>query len=513
MVALVCAYGVMLAANALDGRPVLDPENVTAFVITVPLWLFLASIVGLYHLYGQRVDHTFVDELLPVFMVTTVWIWFLTGVDAGLDADETQLYGASALWAGATVLILLLRALTRRLATRRAWFRQEVLLVGGRENLERVHDRIARHPECGLDPAARASPRAGACVARPVLGRRAAALGGLEEIGSGGGPERLAAWASDLGLDRVIIAGPVPSLGERGALVRALTSVGITIDEVAAEPEALLSTAVLHHLEGLPVLTIRPAATTRGAVILKRSLDVCVSAAGLTVLFPALCYIALRVKLDSAGPVFFEQTRTGRYGEPFELLEFRTMQDGAEHMQAALSNGHTSNGVAPFKLRRDPRVTVYGARLRRWSVDELPQLWNVLRGDMSLVGPRPLPVAEAELVPQPSGFRTSVRPGSPGPGRCTAAATSRFARWSSSTTRTSSPGRFARTCGCWRERSAPSSVAAAPTDRDPPGREPPAPPGRGSTNGSKRLRCRPRRTCGARRSRVGRRRRAPAAGA
>ena len=96
VVALLCAYGLMLGINALDGRPIIDPENVAAFVVTVPLWLFLASIVGLYHLYGQRVDHTFVDELLPVFMVTTVWIWFLTGVDAGLDADETQLDGASA---------------------------------------------------------------------------------------------------------------------------------------------------------------------------------------------------------------------------------------------------------------------------------------------------------------------------------------------------------------------------------------------------------------------------------
>ena len=132
-------------------------------------------------------------------------------------------------------------------------------------------------------------------------------------------------------------------------------------------------------------------------------------------LFPALCYIAVRIKLDSPGPVFFSQTRTGRYGEPFALLKFRTMQDGAERMQAALSPVERKNGVALFKLRRDPRVTAYGARLRRWSVDELPQLWNVLRGDMSLVGPRPLPVAEAELADERFASRTTVRPGLTGP--------------------------------------------------------------------------------------------------
>ena len=407
LAALALAYGFMLAANALDGRPVVDGENITAFILTVPIWLFLASTVGLYQLYGQRVDHTFVDELLPVFMVGTVWVWFLTGVDSALDVDETQLYGASALWFGGLVAVLSLRALTRRLATRRAWFRQPVLLIGGRNALGRVHDRIARHPECGLDPA----------VALRIEGSRATLLDlgdeerfelGRTTIAPGRDPEQLAEWVAGLGLDRVIIAGPVATLGERGELVRAFAAGGITVDEVAAEPEALLSTAVLHHLEGLPVLTVRPAATTRGALIAKRSLDFCVSLLALLVVAPALPLIAARIKLGSRGPVLFRQQRVGRNGETFELLKFRTMVDGAEQMR----DPHTHNGrVVNLKQHDDPRVTAFGARLRRWSIDELPQLWNVLRGDMSLVGPRPLPLPEAELVDERFALRTSVRPG------------------------------------------------------------------------------------------------------
>jgi exopolysaccharide biosynthesis polyprenyl glycosylphosphotransferase len=417
LLALLLAYGLMLGANALDSRPVFDAENLAAFVVTIPVWVIAASIVGLYHLYERRVDHTFADELVPVFMVTTVWAWFLLGIDSGLDEQETQLYGVAVLWASAITTVLCTRALARHLATRRSWFRQPVMLIGARRDAERVLARIRRHPECGLEPVLALRLDRGRATLR--------SLDGDDDLdaetprfaaGWGADPERTAAWIRHLGIDRVIIAGRSPGLGEHGEVVRALASHGITVDEVAAEPEALLSTAVLHHLEGLPVLTIRPSPITKGAVIVKRTLDVWVACAGLAVLSPLLAYISVRVKLDSPGPVLFKQRRAGLHGKPFELLKFRTMVDGAEAMQEELLPRTLGNGGGTlFKLRDDPRVTRFGARLRRWSLDEIPQLWNVLRGDMSLVGPRPLPLDEAALVDGHHAERTRVRPGMTGP--------------------------------------------------------------------------------------------------
>ena len=416
LIALLLAYGLMLGANALDSRPVFDPENLTAFLVTLPAWIVLASVVGLYHLYERRVDHTFADELVPVFMVTTVWAWFLLGIDSGLDEQETQLYGVAVLWASAITTVLCVRGLARHLATRRAWFRQPVMLIGARRDAERVLARIQRHPECGLEP-----------VLALRLDRGRASLHRLDSANGegppaipanawGADPDRTASWIRGLGIDRVIIAGRSPGLGEHGQVVRSLTSRGITVDEVAAEPEALLSTAVLHHLEGLPVLTIRPSAITKGSLIVKRAMDITVACAGITLLSPLLAYIAVRVKLDSPGPVLFKQWRAGLQGEPFELLKFRTMVDGAEAMQEELLPRMLANGGgALFKLRDDPRVTGFGASLRRWSLDEIPQLWNVLRGDMSLVGPRPLPLEEAALVEGHHTQRTRVRPGLTGP--------------------------------------------------------------------------------------------------
>jgi exopolysaccharide biosynthesis polyprenyl glycosylphosphotransferase len=416
LLALVLAYGMMLGANALDGRPVFDSENLIAFVITLPVWVLAASVVGLYHLYERRVDHTFADELVPVFMVTTVWAWFLLGFDSGLDQQETQLYGIAVLWASAITTVLVSRGIARHLATRRSWFRQPVMLIGSERDADRVLPRIQRHPECGLEPV----------LALQLDGSRATLRrldGGGPELetpqfaaGWGADPERTAGWIRSLGIDRVIIAGRSPGLGEHGEVVRALASHGITVDEVAAEPEALLSTAVLHHLEGLPVLTIRPSPITKGALILKRMTDIGVASAGLTLLSPLLTYIAVRVKLDSPGPVLFKQRRAGLHGRPFELLKFRTMVDGAEAMQEELLPRTLGNGGPTlFKLRDDPRVTHFGARLRRWSLDEIPQLWNVLRGDMSLVGPRPLPLRQAALVDGDHTERTRVRPGLTGP--------------------------------------------------------------------------------------------------
>ncbi len=148
---------------------------------------------------------------------------------------------------------------------------------------------------------------------------------------------------------------------------------------------------------------------------MKRGLDLAVSSAALVLLSPLFAIVAIRIKLDSPGPVFFRQPRVGRDGREFDAVKFRTMVDGADAMRAEVRQQSIhANGQGLLKLRNDPRTTRFGAKLRRWSIDELPQLWNVLRGDMSLVGPRPLPLDEAPLVSGHFEMRTRVRPGMTG---------------------------------------------------------------------------------------------------
>lgn len=139
-------------------------------------------------------------------------------------------------------------------------------------------------------------------------------------------------------------------------------------------------------------------------------MDVSLSLCALLALFPLMSGIALAVKLTSSGPVFFRQIRGGLGGKPFYMMKFRSMEVGAEAKRDALLAFNERAGPA-FKMTNDPRVTRLGAFLRKWSLDELPQLINVLKGDMSLVGPRPLYISEEKAMDQWHTMRRSVKPG------------------------------------------------------------------------------------------------------
>ena len=160
----------------------------------------------------------------------------------------------------------------------------------------------------------------------------------------------------------------------------------------------------------MPLVHVPRPQLTLGGRTAKRAMDVVLAGATLALLSPLLLLVALFVKIDSAGPVFFRQPRTGRGGGTFSIVKFRTMRTSAESERAALLSRSETDGPN-FKMRKDPRVTRVGQWLRRSSLDEVPQLLNVISGNMSLVGPRPFPVAEAAQV---SGWpvpRTVVRPG------------------------------------------------------------------------------------------------------
>ena len=177
--------------------------------------------------------------------------------------------------------------------------------------------------------------------------------------------------------------------------------------------DLMASRMTVQSVAGVPLLYVRRTGMDRLQRTMKRTLDVAASAFGLIVLSPFLVATIVWIKLDSPGGAFFKQVRIGRNGEPFTCWKFRTMVQDAEERKAELEHLSVGSGLL-FKLKQDPRITKAGRALRRFSLDELPQLYNVLRGEMSLVGPRPALPAEVEQYDEWLRNRLRVKPGMTG---------------------------------------------------------------------------------------------------
>jgi exopolysaccharide biosynthesis polyprenyl glycosylphosphotransferase len=217
-----------------------------------------------------------------------------------------------------------------------------------------------------------------------------------------------------LGADAVIVAGPLAGGNQ------AIRDLGWSLE--AARTEFILVPSLTHvagprfsvrPVEGLPLMHVGQPAFEGGPHLVKRSMDLVLSALALLVLSPVFAVLAVLISRDSPGGVFFTQTRTGLRGQPFSMVKFRTMRATAEREKAALLQANEGAGPL-FKLKDDPRVTRIGAFLRRHSLDELPQLWNVLTGDMSLVGPRPPLPDEVASYAGHEGRRLFIKPGMTG---------------------------------------------------------------------------------------------------
>jgi exopolysaccharide biosynthesis polyprenyl glycosylphosphotransferase len=167
----------------------------------------------------------------------------------------------------------------------------------------------------------------------------------------------------------------------------------------------------VEELDGMPIVTIRSGPPDSWPLLVKRLIDMCGSTVLLLVMLPLFVLVAVLIKLDSPGPILFQQERIGLNKRRFRLSKFRTMVERAEKQQQMLEHLNEADGPV-FKIKDDPRITRIGKFLRRFSIDELPQLFNVLKGDMSLVGPRPLPVRDIERIDVPwHKRRLSVKPG------------------------------------------------------------------------------------------------------
>jgi exopolysaccharide biosynthesis polyprenyl glycosylphosphotransferase len=275
-----------------------------------------------------------------------------------------------------------------------AGYRRRALLVGSGRHIEAVASALGSRARDQVELIGYMS-----LTPRPQNGLRS--FGGLEALNDVLGAERI---------DEVIIADPDFPQERALDLVDRCHQKGVAVHVAPSTMEILIDRAKFVPGESVPLFTLRPPVLEGLQYVAKRSFDLGLAIIGLLLISPVLLAIALAVKLSSPGPAIYRSVRPGIGGTPFCCLKFRTMRQHADQIQADLEPLNESSG-ALFKIREDPRMTTVGRMLRRFSLDELPQLVNVLRGEMSLVGPRPLPMRDFERLEDWHKKRYLVLPG------------------------------------------------------------------------------------------------------
>ena len=212
-------------------------------------------------------------------------------------------------------------------------------------------------------------------------------------------------------VDRVIVAFSRARHNDFLRVVRACADSGVKVNIVPRLFEVVSSRALVDDVEGIPLLDVGHVELSRFNMAVKRAFDLVVGGLLCIPVLPFMGIVAIVIKLDSPGPVFYRQERMGRGGKPFRIFKFRSMYVGADEQRLELAEKQNDYDGPMFKLKEDPRITRVGGALRRWSIDELPQILNVMKGDMSLVGPRPLWVEEAKQCRGWTQKRLDITPG------------------------------------------------------------------------------------------------------
>jgi len=298
--------------------------------------------------------------------------------------------GLLALVALRLVMRLTIRRLRRAGGDARIW-----LIVGYNSRARDIADEILGNPQYGIrieeiidlaSPPRGLSSERRSFEANPPAGVKLNVIDDVEDL------RRI---VSERVIDEVIVTLPVRTYYD--AVSRILEICGGAGISVRLRPqvfEAMGCATEVSYVGKIPMITHYSGPSNYGHLLIKRVTDVLGAAVGLVLLAPWMAIVAMAIKWDSPGPVVFRQTRVGLHGRHFELIKFRTMVRDAHAQREALAGQNQRDGTA-FKIRNDARITRVGKWLRKYHIDELPQLWNVLVGDMSLVGPRPLPVKEA----------------------------------------------------------------------------------------------------------------------
>jgi len=403
LIGLVVAYIVALELVS----PVSTPDQVAPvweialFVATLPLWVLLARIYGLYDRDEERTDHSTVDDVVGVFQVVTLGTWSFLVITHVLDLPYPSLPRLVVFWLLAVALIPLLRAASRAIGRRQSAYIQNVIIVGSGHVAYLLADKIEKHPEYGL--------RVVGFVDRDDRVARSA-NGSNALIGTTDDLPRL---VRERGVRRVAIAFSPDSHDQTLGVIRSMQDSDVQIDIVPRMFEVLGTNAQLHTIEGMPLVGLPRPHLSGSSRLLKRSFDVAAATLGLVLFAPVFVVVAALIKLDSRGPVFFRQVRMGAGSQTFRVFKFRTMVADAESRKIEIAHLNMHNGDDPrmFKVPDDPRVTRLGRLLRRWRIDELPQLLNVMSGSMSIVGPRPLILDEDQHVSAWARRRLDLKPG------------------------------------------------------------------------------------------------------
>jgi exopolysaccharide biosynthesis polyprenyl glycosylphosphotransferase len=301
-------------------------------------------------------------------------------------------------FAFALALLVASRLLVRGLAhslRRRGYNARRFAVVGSGELAEEVARTLALHPEWGCT------------LTGAILEHRDAAPGSLPVLGH---LDEIGAVLERNVLDQVIFALPSAQLPLAEEAARACQEQGVAVMICLDLLHGGIGQMALTRMEGVPAITFSTVPNDAFALAVKRAFDVAVSAAVLLLLSPLLVGVAIAIKLDSPGPVLFRQRRVGLNGREFSFLKFRSMCLDAEARLAALRARNEMSGPV-FKMTDDPRVTRVGRFIRRLSLDEFPQFWNVLTGEMSVVGPRPPIPSEVRQYQRWQRRRLSVKPG------------------------------------------------------------------------------------------------------
>ena len=380
--------------SVVGANPVSNAAELLLLFVSLPTWMLVAKLHGLYDRDSERADNSTVDDLVGVFHVVTIVVWVslvaavITGV---VKAEPAQL---AAFWVAAFAFVTAGRAIARATARRSPRYLQNTIIVGAGDIGQLVARKLTKHPEYGLNLIG--------FVDRAPKSRR----NDLDDLNILGPPSSLRYLIERHGVERVVVAFSNDSAEETLRVVREVADLDVQVDVVPRLFELVGPNVNFHMVEGLPLVGVPPTRLTPTARAFKRAVDIALSAIALLALSPLLAYIALRIRRDSAGPVFFRQTRLGLNQREFTALKFRTMKvdtDQEEHrayIREISRSGVATNGNGLFKLERRDAITPFGHWLRKTSLDELPQLINVLRGDMSLVGPRPCIPYETETFEQ-----------------------------------------------------------------------------------------------------------------
>jgi exopolysaccharide biosynthesis polyprenyl glycosylphosphotransferase len=356
-----------------------------------------AKLVGLYDRDEALIHKTTLDEAPKLFHLATLSTLVVLLADRPIDGHLVR-GGALVLWTALTVFLVGARTAARALALRVTPV-ERCLFIGDGASAQMVRSKLA--DRCGTK----------ATIVAHVDQHDVAPWS--TDVFS---PKRLSEireLAQALDIHRAIVAPGSADGGDILDLVCALKAVGVRVSVLPRLLEVVGSSVEFDDLHGVTVMGVRRFSLTRSTALIKRAFDLVGASLGLLAAAPLTIAIAIAIKLDTRGPVFFRQQRVGRHGAHFSMLKFRTMVSGAEHLRESLVDRNEAQ-AGLFKIEHDPRVTRVGKLLRRSCLDELPQLINILRGEMSLVGPRPLVVEEDVCVEGRHRQRLELSPGMTG---------------------------------------------------------------------------------------------------